>query len=56
MFLSKFEQGVVHAIIGPNGAGKTTLINLLSGELQPSAGRIQFKEHDLTTGITESDF
>ena len=43
-----FEQGVVHAIIGPNGAGKTTLINLLSGELQPTEGKIYFKNHDLT--------
>ncbi len=44
----EFEYGVVHAIIGPNGAGKTTLINLLSGELQPSEGKIFFKGHDLT--------
>jgi len=44
----EFKQGVVHAIIGPNGAGKTTLINLLSGDLQPSEGRIYFKGHNLT--------
>jgi branched-chain amino acid transport system ATP-binding protein len=41
-------QGQVHAIIGPNGAGKTTLINLLSGELAPSSGRILLRDHDVT--------
>ena len=30
------------AIIGPNGAGKTTLFNVITGQLQPSAGRIRF--------------
>ena len=34
--------GEIHALIGPNGAGKTTLINLLSGELGPSAGSIRY--------------
>jgi len=43
-----FEPGRVHAIIGPNGAGKTTLINLLSGDLLPSSGRIVFKGRDIT--------
>jgi branched-chain amino acid transport system ATP-binding protein len=43
-----FEPGRVHAIIGPNGAGKTTLINLLSGDLPPSSGRITFKGRDIT--------
>lgn len=32
--------GELHAIIGPNGAGKTTLINVLSGDLSPSAGSV----------------
>jgi len=40
--------GELHAIIGPNGAGKTTLINLLSGDLKPSAGTIRFRGDDLT--------
>jgi len=43
-----FQTSKIHAIIGPNGAGKTTLINLLSGDLPPSGGRITFKDHDLT--------
>ena len=38
----------VHAIIGPNGAGKTTFINLLSGTLTPTAGRILLDGDDMT--------
>ena len=38
-----FQKKKIHAIIGPNGAGKTTLINLLSGEMSPSLGCINFK-------------
>ncbi|TKT70991.1 ABC transporter ATP-binding protein [Afipia massiliensis] len=34
------HTGEIHAVIGPNGAGKSTLINLLSGDLSPSAGEI----------------
>jgi branched-chain amino acid transport system ATP-binding protein len=34
------EEGEVRGLIGPNGAGKTTLVNLLSGFLAPTRGRI----------------
>ncbi len=40
--------GEIHAVIGTNGAGKSTLINLLSGELAPSAGSIRFGGDDVT--------
>lgn len=40
--------GEVHAIIGPNGAGKTTLMNLLSGDLRPTGGRIHLAGRDIT--------
>jgi len=35
------RQGELHAVIGPNGAGKTTLVNMLSGEIKPTAGRVE---------------
>ena len=41
------EPGTIHGLIGPNGAGKTTLINILSGLLPPSAGRMSYKNYDL---------
>ncbi len=38
----------LHAIIGPNGAGKTTFFNLLSGNLEPTGGKILYKGRDIT--------
>ena len=42
------RMGEVHAVIGPNGAGKTTLVNLLSGDLEPSAGKVVLGDEDIT--------
>jgi branched-chain amino acid transport system ATP-binding protein len=41
-------EGEIRAIIGPNGAGKTTLFHLLSGVLFPTAGRVRFRDQDVT--------
>jgi branched-chain amino acid transport system ATP-binding protein len=42
------ECGSRCALIGPNGAGKTTLIDLISGEIAPSAGRVWLDGRDVT--------
>ena len=42
------RRGARHALIGPNGAGKTTLVNLLTGVLAPTSGRIVLEGEDIT--------
>jgi len=44
------RAGEVHAVIGPNGAGKSTLVNLVGGQLRPSAGRV-FLDGEEVTGL-----
>ena len=44
----RLERGARHALIGPNGAGKTTFVNLVTGGLTPSAGRILLDGADIT--------
>lgn len=42
------DEGEILGIIGPNGAGKTTFINLVSGIIMPSDGKIEYKGDDIT--------
>lgn len=44
-----FEQGKFHVIMGANGAGKSTLLKLLSGDQEPSSGRIFLHEKELSS-------
>jgi branched-chain amino acid transport system ATP-binding protein len=42
------EENQVLGVIGPNGSGKTTLVNLITGFIKPSSGRIYFQGKDIT--------
>jgi len=48
-----FEDGGAYALLGPSGCGKTTLLNIISGLLIPSHGRILLGERDVTRLRTE---
>jgi ABC-type branched-subunit amino acid transport system ATPase component len=45
--LAAFEGEVV-AIIGPNGAGKSTLLKVIYGLLRPTAGKVRYRNDDVT--------
>jgi branched-chain amino acid transport system ATP-binding protein len=44
----RVRKNTLHAIIGPNGAGKTTFFNLLSGNLEPTRGKVFYKGKEIT--------
>jgi glycerol transport system ATP-binding protein len=46
-------DGGAYALLGPSGCGKTTLLNLISGLLKPTHGRILFDDRDVTNASPE---
>lgn len=49
-----FEDGGAYALLGPSGCGKTTLLNIVSGLVRPTEGRILFSGNDVTPLATEA--
>ena len=48
------KEHTIHALIGPNGAGKTTTVNLITGVLPLTSGKVEFGGKDIT-GMTTHD-
>ena len=44
----RFDDGGAYALLGPSGCGKTTLLNIVSGLVTPSTGRVHFDGVDVT--------
>jgi ABC-type branched-subunit amino acid transport system ATPase component len=44
----ELAKGELLGLIGPNGSGKTTAVNLISGFVKPSKGKIQYRGKDIT--------
>jgi len=52
-FTLEWADGGAYALLGPSGCGKTTLLNLISGLLVPTEGRILFDGRDVTAASPE---
>ena len=48
-----WDDGGAYALLGPSGCGKTTLLNIISGLVTPSEGKVLFDDADVTTLPTE---
>ena len=48
-----WEDGGAYALLGPSGCGKTSLLNILSGLVIPSRGKVLFDDTDVTSLPTE---
>ncbi|MFZ0614341.1 MAG: ATP-binding cassette domain-containing protein, partial [Desulfobacterales bacterium] len=45
---NSWDDGGAYALLGPSGCGKTTLLNVISGLLTPSSGRVFYDGRDVT--------
>ncbi len=44
----ELPEGGALGVIGPNGSGKSTLVNLVTGFVRPSSGRVELRGRDIT--------
>ena len=55
----EIHEGEVLAVVGESGSGKSTLLGLLSGQMQPTHGRVRYRMRDGVTrdlaSLTEAE-
>jgi branched-chain amino acid transport system ATP-binding protein len=44
----EIKKGSITGLIGPNGAGKTTLFNIITGHIEPSSGKVELNEANVS--------
>ena len=49
-----WDDGGAYALLGPSGCGKTTLLNIISGLITPTRGRVLFDGRDVTALAPEA--
>src|SRR5262245_1484230 len=49
----EWQDGGAYALLGPSGCGKTTLLNIISGLVRPTEGKVLFDDVDLTDVPTD---
>lgn len=54
-FTGTVHQGDIIGIIGKNGAGKSTLLKILSGELQPTKGSLNWVQDNIKISYVEQE-
>ncbi len=52
----KFTNGNIYGIIGANGAGKSTLLKAISGELDPTKGRVEMGPGERLSVLSQDHF
>lgn len=43
----ELEKGKIYGFLGPNGAGKSTTMNIMTGYLAPTEGKVEIEGHDI---------
>lgn len=52
----KFTNGNIYGIIGANGAGKSTLLKAISGELEPTKGKVELGPGERLSVLSQDHF